>query len=118
MRALIATGPGKLEVGEADLPAFGPRQLLIETRVSAVSPGSELRGLFEGKRFPRVGGTGYMASGIIRQVGAAVVGFAPGDAVQFTCSEPVGPHCEFCVPWQENAAHLPPGLSFVAGACA
>jgi threonine dehydrogenase-like Zn-dependent dehydrogenase len=118
MRALIATGSGKLEIAETDLPEFGPRQLLIETRVSAVSPGSELRGLFEGTRFPRVGGTGYMASGVVRQVGGAVAGFAPGDAVQFTCSEPVGPHCEFCVAWQENAAHLPPGLSFVAGACA
>jgi threonine dehydrogenase-like Zn-dependent dehydrogenase len=118
MRALIATGPGKLEVGETDLPAFGPRQLLIETRVSAVSPGSELRSLFEGTRFPRVGGTGYMASGIVRQIGADVTRFAPGDAVQFTCSEPVGPHCEFCVAWQENAAHLPAGLSFVSGACA
>src|SRR3954468_18337015 len=108
MRALIATGPGKLEIGETDLPAFGPRQLLVETRVSAVSPGSELRVLFEGTRFPRVGGTGYMASGIVRQVGSDVAGFMPGDAVQVTCSEPVGPHSEYCVAWQENAAHLPP----------
>src|SRR5690349_8638833 len=104
MRALIATGPGVLEIGEADLPAFGPRQMLIETRVSAVSPGSELRALFEGTRFPRVGGTGYMAAGIVRQVGAEVTAFAPGDAVQCTCSEPVGPHCEYCVAWRENAA--------------
>ena len=64
MKALIATGPGRIEIGEAPVPAFGPRQLLIETRVSAVSPGSELRGLFAGTtRFPRVGGTGYMAQG-------------------------------------------------------
>lgn len=118
MRALIATGPGKLEIGEVAVPEFGARQLLIETRVSAVSPGSELRSLFEGTRFPRVGGTGYMASGIVRKVGAGVTAFAPGDAVMFTCSEPVGPHCEFCVAWQENAAHLPAGMSFVSGACA
>ena len=118
MRALIATGPGVLEVGEVPMPEFGARQLLIETRVSAVSPGSELRGLFEGTRFPRVGGTGYMASGIVREVGPGVTAFKPGDAVQFTCSEPVGPHCEFCVAWQENAALLPAGMSFVSGACA
>ncbi len=118
MRALIATGPGKLEIGEAAVPPFGARQLLIETRVSAVSPGSELRALFEGTRFPRVGGTGYMASGVVRQVGSETTGFAPGDAVQFTCSEPVGPHSEFCVAAYENAAHLPAGMGFVAGACA
>ncbi len=118
MRVLIATRPGTLEIGEAALPAFGARQLLIETKVSAVSPGSELRSLFEGTRFPRVGGTGYMAAGIVRQVGGETTGFAPGDAVQFTCSEPVGPHSEFCVAAYENAAHLPAGLSFVAGACA
>lgn len=118
MRALIATQPGVLEIGEVALPEFGARQLLIETRVSAVSPGSELRGLFEGTRFPRVGGTGYMASGVVRQVGSETSGFAPGDAVQFTCSEPVGPHSEFCVAACENAAHLPEGVGFVAGACA
>jgi threonine dehydrogenase-like Zn-dependent dehydrogenase len=118
MRALIATGPGTLELGEVAVPAYGTRQLLIETRVSAVSPGSELRSLFEGTRFPRVGGTGYMAAGVVRQVGAEVTNFAPDDAVQFTCSEPVGPHSEFCVAARENAAHLPSGLSFLAGACA
>src|SRR4051812_34932864 len=90
VRALIATRPGALEIGAVAVPAFGARQLLIETRVSAVSPGSELRALFEGTRFPRVGGTGYMAAGVVRQVGGEVAGFAPGDAVQFTCSEPVG----------------------------
>jgi hypothetical protein len=40
MKSLIATGPGRIEIGEAPIPAFGPRQMLIETHVSAVSPGS------------------------------------------------------------------------------
>ncbi|MGN6359336.1 MAG: zinc-binding dehydrogenase [Thermomicrobiales bacterium] len=118
MRALIATRPGTLEPGDVPIPACGARQVLIETRVSAVSPGSELRALFEGTRFPRIGGTGYMAAGVVREVGADVTNFAPGDAVQFTCSEPVGPHSQFCVAARENAAHLPDGVSLLAGACA
>jgi threonine dehydrogenase-like Zn-dependent dehydrogenase len=118
MKTLIATGPGRIEIGEAPTPAFGPRQLLIETHVSAVSPGSELRGLFEGTRFPRVGGTGYMGAGVVCAVGGAVTEFAAGDRVQFTTSEPVAPHSEFCVAVPESTARIPEGVSFVTAACA
>jgi threonine dehydrogenase-like Zn-dependent dehydrogenase len=118
MRALIATAPGTLAIGEVPVPEVGPRQLLVETRASAVSPGSELRGLFEGNRFPRVGGTGYMGAGVVRSVAADVHEFAPGDRIAFTCWDPVGPHCELCLVRAENAAHLPGGRSFVTGACA
>jgi threonine dehydrogenase-like Zn-dependent dehydrogenase len=119
MRALIATGPGRIEIGEAPVPAFGPRQLLIETRVSAVSPGSELRGLFAGTtRFPRVGGTGYMGAGVVSAVGDAVTEYAVGDRVQYTTGAPVAPHCEFCVAAPESTAPIPRGMSFVTAACA
>jgi threonine dehydrogenase-like Zn-dependent dehydrogenase len=118
MKALIATGPGRIEVGEAPIPAFGPRQLLIETHVSAVSPGSELRALFEGTRFPRVGGTGYMGAGVVCAVGDAVTEFAAGDRVQFTTSAPVAPHSELCVAAPESTARIPEGMSFVTAACA
>jgi L-iditol 2-dehydrogenase len=118
MKTLIATGPGTIESGEAPVPAFGPRQMLIETRVSAVSPGSELRGLFEGTRFPRVGGTGYMGAGVVKAAGEAVTEFAAGDRVQFTTSAPVAPHSEFCVAVPESSARIPAGMSFVTAACA
>jgi threonine dehydrogenase-like Zn-dependent dehydrogenase len=117
MKALIATGPGRIEVGEAPVPAFGPRQMLIETHVSAVSPGSELRALFEGTRFPRVGGTGYMGAGVVCALGGAVTEFVAGDRVQYTTSEPVAPHSEFCVVSPESAARIPQGMSFVTAAC-
>jgi threonine dehydrogenase-like Zn-dependent dehydrogenase len=117
MKALIATGPGTIEIGEVPIPAFGPRQMLIETHASAVSPGSELRGLFEGTRFPRVGGTGYMGAGVVSAVGDAVTEFAPGDRVQYTASEPVAPHSEYCVAVPESAARIPQGMSFVTAAC-
>src|SRR5262245_30076990 len=97
MKCLIAMQPGQRDIGDVPTPAFGPRQLLVETHVSAVSPGSELRGLFEGTRFPRVGGTGYMGSGVVSAAGDAVTEFAPGDRVQFTTSAPVAPHSELCV---------------------
>lgn len=117
MKTLIATGPGTIEIGETPVPTFGPRQMLIETRVSAVSPGSELRGLFEGTRFPRIGGTGYMGAGVVRAVGEAVTEFAAGDRVQYTTSAPVAPHSEYCVAVPESSAHIPPGMSFVTAGC-
>ena len=117
MKALIATAPGQLEIGDVPIPIHGPRQLLIETRVSAVSPGSELRALFEGTRFPRVGGTGYMGAGIVTAVGDAVTEFDVGDRVQYTTSAPVAPHSEFCVAAPESTARIPHGISFVTAAC-
>ncbi|MBM4436113.1 MAG: zinc-binding dehydrogenase [Actinobacteria bacterium] len=118
MHTLIATGPGRLEIGDAPIPTVGPRTMLVKTAVSAVSPGSELRGLFEGSRFPRVGGTGYMLAGEVAQVATDVTEFAPGDRLMGTAHEPVGPHCEFVLLIPENAACLPQGMSFVTGACA
>jgi threonine dehydrogenase-like Zn-dependent dehydrogenase len=117
MRALIATRPVELEFGEVPVPSFGRREMLIRTRVSAVSPGSELRGLFEGTRFPRVGGTGYMGAGVVSEVGDAVTEFSKGDRVQYTTSEPVAPHCELCVAVPESTAHIPEGMSFVTAGC-
>src|SRR5688572_30328479 len=92
--------------------------MLIETYVSAVSPGSELRGLFEGTRFPKIGGTGYMGSGVVSAVGEAVAEFAVGDRVQHTTSAPVAPHSEYCVAAPESCARMPEGMSFVTAACA
>jgi (R,R)-butanediol dehydrogenase/meso-butanediol dehydrogenase/diacetyl reductase len=117
MKTLIATAPGKLEIGDAPLPLFGPREMLMETHASAVSPGSELRSLFEGTTFPRVGGTGYMGAGVVSAVGHAVTEFKPGDRVQYTTSAPVAPHSEFCVAVPESSAHIPEGMSFVTAAC-
>jgi threonine dehydrogenase-like Zn-dependent dehydrogenase len=118
MKALIATGPGVIEIGEAPVPEIGPRQMLIENQVSAVSPGSELRSLFEGTRFPRVGGTGYMGAGVVSAIGDAVTEFSVGDRVQYTASDPVAPHCEYCVALPEACAVMPDGMSFVTAACA
>jgi (R,R)-butanediol dehydrogenase/meso-butanediol dehydrogenase/diacetyl reductase len=47
-----------------------------------------------------------------------VTEFATGERVQFTTSDPVAPHSEFCVAVPESTARIPEGLSFVTAACA
>lgn len=41
MKVLIAPELGRLEVGEAGVPAIGPHQVLVRTVVSGVSAGTE-----------------------------------------------------------------------------
>lgn len=77
--------PGALALREELLAAPGPRELLCETIVSAISPGTELaawRGLpplRPGVVYPRL--QGYCNVARVVETGAEVTGFAPGDRV-------------------------------------
>ena len=118
MRALIAVEPGRLVIGDADEPALVSRSMRVRTAVSAVSPGSELRSLFDPtRRFPRVGGTGYMGAGTVIDVASDVQEFAPGDRIMFSTNDPVSPHVEICRVRPETAVRLPATMPSVRGAC-
>lgn len=72
----------KFELAELELVDPGPRDLVVETLVSAISPGTErwiLRGKHIGTRFPCV--PGYQRIGVVRECGADVTTFSPGDIV-------------------------------------
>jgi D-arabinose 1-dehydrogenase-like Zn-dependent alcohol dehydrogenase len=81
------TGPRRLELRRETLDRadLGPTELLCETLVTAISPGTELAAytgappLREGTAYPRV--QGYCNVARILAVGAEVRGLSPGDRV-------------------------------------
>jgi threonine dehydrogenase-like Zn-dependent dehydrogenase len=123
MKALIAPGLGRLEVGDVPVPAIGPGQVLVRTQVSGVSAGTEKRKLYTPELgpndvrgpWPAIGGFGYMLSGTIERLGAGVSGLEVGQRV--FAGRTWGGHREFVDTEATSVVPLPDGLSFVDGAC-
>ena len=123
MKALVAPGPGRLVMDEVPDPAPRPGQVLIRTRVTAVSAGTELRMLYQGQAegaagpgWPAVGAFGYLAAGDVLETGAGVTGLSAGARV--TCGTAWGAHRELLIADAASVHVLPPGLSYLDGACA
>ncbi len=119
--AVIFSGNGTATVGAVTLPPLDPDDVLIETRVSVVSAGTE--GWVLGDRFHWGGPSpyplvpGYQKVGIVREVGADVVGLAPGDRVFMTTSKLVGAvhaywggHVSLSQQVREEVIAVPPGV--------
>jgi len=123
-QALVATGRGVLELASTPTPVIGPGQLLVRTRVSAVSSGTERRMLYgyRGREdrghpgWPQVGAFGYLAAGDVVEVGRDVAGFAIGDRV--ACGRTWGAHREMLDVNAESATKIPDELSYRDAACA
>jgi hypothetical protein len=123
MRVLVAPGPGRLVMDEVPDPEPQAGQVLIRTRVTAVSSGTELRMLYRGQDdrsggpgWPAIGAFGYLASGDVLKAGAGVTDVAAGDRV--ACGTAWGAHRELLVAGAASVHILPPGLSYLDGACA
>src|SRR5437660_12478762 len=91
-RQAVITAPYQVSVREVELPPPGPRQILVATEVSAVSPGTELAvytGTHQWLQDPSLPDwkfpfrSGYSAAGTVVDVGAQVKGWKPGDQVSF-----------------------------------
>src|SRR5438445_7246502 len=92
VRQAIIVKPFETAVREVELPAPADNQILVETHVSAVSPGTELA-VYTGThqwlldpnlpdwKFPFR--SGYSAAGTVVAVGKSVTGWKPGDRVSF-----------------------------------
>lgn len=86
-------GFGNIVVEEVPLPNVGPREVLIKSRVSLISRGSEIlrRYMHDEAIDPAI--MGYSVAGVVVETGAeAAANFAPGDVVSA-----VLPHAEFVV---------------------
>ena len=81
-KAVVFPEANKFEMRELELEEMGPRDIVVRTLVSAISPGTErwvLQGKHVGTRFPCV--PGYHRIGIVEECGKEVKNFQPGDIV-------------------------------------
>lgn len=124
MQALVATGPGEVVFGEVPDPQIGPGGVLVRTKVSAVSAGTERRMLYtptaealeQAPDFPVVGAFGYLAAGDVVEVGPGVDGIAPGDRV--SCGRTWGAHRSLIDTRATQVQHIPDGLGYLEAAAA
>lgn len=98
-------------------PSPGPQDLLVEIRAVSVNPvDTKLRR----NRAPAAGELsvlGWDAAGIVREVGAAVTGFQPGDRVWHAGAlQRPGSNSEYQLVDARIAGHMPASLSFAAAA--
>jgi 2-desacetyl-2-hydroxyethyl bacteriochlorophyllide A dehydrogenase len=83
-QALICTAQQQFLLESFEVPAPTGAQVLVRTRYSGVSVGTEfavIRGKLDWGPFPVC--TGYQAVGVVEQVGPAVTRFQPGDKVYY-----------------------------------
>lgn len=125
MRALVATGPGQLEMADVPAPVAGKGEVLVRSRVTAVSAGTELRMLHGAggseREWPAVGAFGYLVAGDVIAVGPGVDGAGEtalrvGDRV--ACGRSWGAHREIVATPAARVQRLPAGMTYADGACA
>jgi NADPH:quinone reductase-like Zn-dependent oxidoreductase len=98
--------PSVLKMVEVPAPAYGPDEVLVQVRATAVAPhdvarrGGKLTGP-DRQPFPLPFQPGQNAAGIAVAVGAAVRGIAPGDHVA-TMSAPACGNCWYCRRGEDN----------------
>lgn len=118
MRAIVVDRwmePAELAVSEIPAPAVGPGQLGVEVRAAGCNFFDILlvQGRYQVKPpFPFV--PGGEVAGVVREVGAGVTGFAPGDRV--LAAVPIGGYAERIALPAAFAHRMPESMGFDEGA--
>jgi threonine dehydrogenase-like Zn-dependent dehydrogenase len=115
-RVVKREGKGNIGIEEVETPVPSPTEVLIKTKASLISRGSEIyrRYLHEEVIDPAI--MGYSVAGVIADVGAEVDEFRTGDRVAV-----LAPHAEYVVAevkkpqYHPSVVALPEGLSFEEG---
>jgi 2-desacetyl-2-hydroxyethyl bacteriochlorophyllide A dehydrogenase len=113
-RRIVFTGPRKVEIKEDELPEPSSNQILIKTRMTLISTGTELTMLSgdypKGSvwnnitRYPVF--PGYSNCGVVEKVGSDVKKFTIGDRVSSTA-----PHAEYAIVREDRAVKVPEEVS-------
>jgi len=122
MRALLAQGLGDLVLGDIAEPTVGPGRVLVQTKVTAVSAGTERRMLFgrpndvreHAPEFPVEGAFGYLAAGDIVEIGPGVDGLRVGDRV--SAGRAWGAHREILDTDATSVLPVPEDMSYMEAA--
>lgn len=122
MRALTATELGSIVYDDVPDPIIGPGQVLVRTKVTAVSAGTERRMLYgrsgdvreHAPDFPVVGAFGYLAAGDVIEVGEGVEHVSVGDRV--SCGRNWGAHREVLDTDAASVLGIPDDMSYMEAA--
>src|SRR5712664_2481290 len=117
MRALLCREYGPIErlrVEEVPSTRPGPNEVVVEVKASSLNfPDALLvQGLYQVKP-PLPFSPGMELAGIVKEVGAAVRGVAPGDRV--VASPGRGGFAQECLVAADRVSPLPPGMDFETG---
>ena len=124
-QAVVFPEVGKVELREIELPEPADDELLVETRISALSIGTEMW-LLTGKYpcdYPIV--PGYQRVGVVKAAGRDAKGFRTGDRVLLghshlpypqggSCENRVCAHTEFAVAAAEHALAIPNNVDWLS----
>ncbi len=108
-------GPDVQEFLELEMPAPLPGELLVEVRTAGVNPvdwkiRSGMLGEASASDLPAV--LGQEVSGVVREVGKDVDGFAENDEIFGSVAPGSGGYAEYTLVTATAAAHKPPQVSF------
>jgi len=121
MKAYYSTAYGGSEssvYGDLPDPSAGPGQLLIEVRAVSINPvdwkiKQGAARVITGFRFPRIFGTDF--AGIVKETGAGVIAFRPGERIygsKSTIFNRQGALAELRAVGQEYVRAIPAGMTF------
>jgi threonine dehydrogenase-like Zn-dependent dehydrogenase len=101
---IVLETTGKIRIESFELPRIGPRDILVKTRLTQVSAGTEVNAIRARRSGAPVGEgvdlpLGYTSVGTVEAVGPEVAGLAPGDRVLGA-----GPHASHWLVTQSTLA--------------
>ncbi len=113
-RRIVFRGPREVGIEEDELPEPSSNQLLIKTRMTLISTGTELT-MLNGEypkgsvwnnitKYPVY--PGYSNCGVVEKIGPTVKGFKVGDRVSSTA-----PHAEYALVKEDWAVKIPDDIS-------
>ena len=110
---VVFTGPGDVAIETVELPEVGPKQVLVRTRHTMMSTGTEMTALhhdFDDESQWSTYATypflpGYSLIGEIEQIGSEVTDLSPGDVVAARLS-----HASAHVHWAALCTPVPTGI--------
>lgn len=106
MRVYELAGSRRLALFDVPIPEIGPTEILVRTRRSAISVGTEVWRFVNNGHYGGEGGRcGYNSVGEIVAVGTDVPEFRVGDLVFAT-----EPHAEYFAVRHDRAVKIPPGI--------
>src|SRR6266851_6825813 len=112
MKKYYVVGRRQLELCDQPLAEPAPGEVLIRTRVSALSVGTEVWRYINGGHYGDEGSAcGYNSAGLVVAVGSGVTDFQPGD-VAFAPE----PHAELLLVKAHRAIRVPPGVNIESAA--